>query len=216
MMCDKSHTPGQLVVLEGNLAVGKTSIINYLSKDERFAVFPEPVDEWRNFHGENLLQCFYRARKNARTRELVNLQILIASSLHRRDRVASDYSKKNPGKIVILERCQLSAAYFINANQSELEDIESHLLLEMIDSMAGCDYVKRAIKILIYAEESLLLKRLKERGREAEDEVDLEYLRRIDKEIAKVASEEGWFTIDTSYKTLCEVACDIKSVLNVE
>lgn len=54
----------QLISIEGNIGVGKTSLINMLKKSlENIAEFIlEPVDEWTNIvneNGQNLLEIFY-------------------------------------------------------------------------------------------------------------------------------------------------------------
>lgn len=49
------------VIVEGNIASGKTSFLQYFEKrySQRAEVVYEPVERWRRFHGHNLLGLFY-------------------------------------------------------------------------------------------------------------------------------------------------------------
>lgn len=48
-----------LVLLEGNIAAGKTTLGQALAADERFAFIPEPVAHWQTGFAANLLERFY-------------------------------------------------------------------------------------------------------------------------------------------------------------
>src|SRR5690606_29340835 len=49
-----------LVLLEGNIAAGKTTLGQALAADERFDFIPEPVARWQTGFAANLLERFYR------------------------------------------------------------------------------------------------------------------------------------------------------------
>jgi deoxyadenosine/deoxycytidine kinase len=48
-----------LVLLEGNIAAGKTTLGQALAADERFDFIPEPVGHWQTGFAANLLERFY-------------------------------------------------------------------------------------------------------------------------------------------------------------
>jgi len=48
-----------LVLLEGNIAAGKTTLGQALAADERFDFIPEPVARWQTGFAANLLERFY-------------------------------------------------------------------------------------------------------------------------------------------------------------
>ena len=47
------------VVVEGNIGSGKTTFLELFNKKEIVEVITEPVEEWRNVGGHNLLQLMY-------------------------------------------------------------------------------------------------------------------------------------------------------------
>lgn len=47
------------ISIEGNIGSGKSTFVKYLSKFSEFQVFEEPVKEWQNFNGINLLKESY-------------------------------------------------------------------------------------------------------------------------------------------------------------
>lgn len=54
----------KIIAVEGNLGAGKSTYLSFVQK-----VFPsieiikEPVDEWQNIRGHNLLELFYKDSK---------------------------------------------------------------------------------------------------------------------------------------------------------
>ncbi|GLD65207.1 thymidine kinase 2, mitochondrial isoform X1 [Lates japonicus] len=64
------RTPGKLVrngedkkavvCIEGNIASGKTTCLEYFSKTSNIEVLTEPVSKWRNVRGHNPLVLMYR------------------------------------------------------------------------------------------------------------------------------------------------------------
>ena len=47
------------VVVEGNIGSGKTTFLEHFNKHDLVEVLTEPVEEWRNVGGNNLLQLMY-------------------------------------------------------------------------------------------------------------------------------------------------------------
>ena len=47
------------VVVEGNIGSGKTTFLDHFMKKDMVEVVTEPVEEWRNVGGHNLLQLMY-------------------------------------------------------------------------------------------------------------------------------------------------------------
>lgn len=45
------------VSVEGNIASGKSTFLAYCAQCIDIEVIPEPVDEWQNLSGTNLLVC---------------------------------------------------------------------------------------------------------------------------------------------------------------
>lgn len=47
------------VIVEGNIGCGKTRFLNYFKKYDNVSICPEPVNEWQNCNGHNLLKHLY-------------------------------------------------------------------------------------------------------------------------------------------------------------
>ena len=47
------------VVVEGNIGCGKTTFLHHFAKFAKIDILTEPVDDWRNVNGHNLLQLMY-------------------------------------------------------------------------------------------------------------------------------------------------------------
>ena len=58
-MTDKSPKTNITVAVEGNIGSGKTTLLNHFRKNPMIDVLEEPVAEWQNVGGENLLELFY-------------------------------------------------------------------------------------------------------------------------------------------------------------
>lgn len=43
------------VLIEGNIGSGKTTFLNHFSKFDNICLLTEPVEQWRNLKGNNLL-----------------------------------------------------------------------------------------------------------------------------------------------------------------
>uniref|UniRef100_A0A672H180 Deoxynucleoside kinase domain-containing protein n=1 Tax=Salarias fasciatus TaxID=181472 RepID=A0A672H180_SALFA len=48
------------IVLEGNIASGKTTCLEYFSRTSDVKVFTQPVSKWRNVRGHNPLALMYQ------------------------------------------------------------------------------------------------------------------------------------------------------------
>jgi len=63
---DESTNEKIKISIEGNIGCGKTRLMNYLKNSKDLKLVPEPVEEWQNWHGQNLLEKFYdEPKKNA-------------------------------------------------------------------------------------------------------------------------------------------------------
>lgn len=49
-----------LISIEGNIGVGKSTILEKLKKNKEFKCIPEPIEKWKNLGGHNLLDLFYK------------------------------------------------------------------------------------------------------------------------------------------------------------
>lgn len=50
------------IVIEGNIAAGKTTLTNWIRDNTDYLVIPEPIHLWHNINGFNLLEAYYSNR----------------------------------------------------------------------------------------------------------------------------------------------------------
>lgn len=55
------------ISIEGNIGVGKSTLLQKLSEDTHFKCVPEPIDLWKNLNGYNVLELFYNDSKKYST-----------------------------------------------------------------------------------------------------------------------------------------------------
>ena len=46
------------IAIEGNIASGKSSLLDYLSTQKDYQIFYEPLEEWQNVDGSNLIVSY--------------------------------------------------------------------------------------------------------------------------------------------------------------
>lgn len=62
-MFEKNQLP-KTVLIEGNIASGKTHLLEYFKKFEGFEIVPEPIEKWINCSGFNLLVSIIKKNKH--------------------------------------------------------------------------------------------------------------------------------------------------------
>lgn len=48
------------IIIEGNIAAGKTTLTKWLSENKKVQIFPEPIEDWHSLSGFNILEAFYQ------------------------------------------------------------------------------------------------------------------------------------------------------------
>ena len=161
---------GYSVLIEGNIASGKSTVIDILKNKlgEVAQVHTEPLQEWTNFCGENLLQQMYEnPKKNS-----FMFQTFVQYTM------TKIQLEQAPNKVKITERSLLSERYvFIEAIRilKHISPIEYEILVawfKLIDSKLP------PVDEVIYLRTSPLiaLGRLRGRNRVGEESVSKEYL----------------------------------------
>jgi deoxyadenosine/deoxycytidine kinase len=181
-----------LLTLDGNIGAGKstllTAIQTYLPS---VTVIPEPVGEWltmTNEHGESLLKLFYKDKKRwAYTFQ--NAAIL--TRLLDTQRILKEW-KPMPGKlpIIITERSVLTDRHvFADMLHRDgiLDDLEWKLYLRWYEAYAANLPIKGIIHLNTSARTSS--DRIRIRGREGEESIELSYLEQLDAQHDKWVAE---------------------------
>ena len=191
--------------IEGNIGAGKSTIIKYLQKlYDNILLVEEPVKDWQNIDGENLLK-----KKNIDMKRwgysfegyvlLTKMNELIK---------AADSDKK----IILIERSMLTDKAFFDVNvmnglSNKMEEamfnkLYDFLKINLYPKLTGIIYVKTPV--------DACLERIKTRGRAEEKSLDKIYLEQLNETFNNVIDESGIPTlyIDGMY----DLKNDIESV----
>lgn len=103
----------KFVFIEGNIASGKSTLLNYLSKFIFFNVIFEPIQLWQNVCGFNLLELLYKNTSNY----AFPFQILVVFST-----LIKILEKCNKARLFVTERSFVSSRQCfkkVNINDGE-------------------------------------------------------------------------------------------------
>jgi len=200
----------RLILLEGNIGAGKSTLGAELKQSGLFDFVPEPVDQWRTGFAGNLLAMFYADPKRwaytfqnvAFTTRAKTWQEILARTQHDN---------------VVLERSILCDRYVFAQNCYEtglMSDVEWQVYVGMWDwVMANFHAVPHHI-LYLRTPVDLCMKRLRERARGEEVGVSAEYLGQLE------GKHDDWLLKDPRAIVLDGrkwwTAGDIAGVLGVE
>ncbi len=63
MSCEDVRKRKLKISIEGIIGCGKSRLMDYLAKEKDVQLIQEPVEEWKNWHGKNILKEFYNKPK---------------------------------------------------------------------------------------------------------------------------------------------------------
>ena len=154
-----------IISVEGNLGAGKSTLLAMLNAE----TIKEPVDEWENTAGNNILQRYYSDPK----RWAFTFQL---NAVHSRSKLWHD-AIKNSGdskKILFSERSPLADRYIfgeIMQREGNFEEVE----YAVYDSLCRSIISNLPVKGIVYLRCSpdLCLERIKKRNRKGEEGITL-------------------------------------------
>jgi deoxynucleoside kinase len=165
-----------LVTIEGNIAAGKSTFLNWFRDDEEVLVLKEPVRLWENVGQENLLELKY---KNPHRWEFTfQMYADLTRALSLRDTQCHR-------KVRIQERSMISGHQIFVALQKEagcLSEMEAEVLNTWFGYLSGVSSgVQSTPDLFIYlrAPPETVFARMQNRNREAEQGVSLQYLQKV-------------------------------------
>lgn len=165
-----AHQP-RLLLVEGNIGVGKTTFLNMLSFYLPDAiVISEACDEWQNIDGNNLLDAFYK--DSGRWACSMQLYVLMTTVRKLQKSIVASCD------FYIMERSLYTSKYCFAKNlalMGMMNDLEWALYKDVWDW-----YIKQALQpcaiIYLRAEPNVCYERMKVRARSEEGIIPLEYL----------------------------------------
>ena len=172
--------------IEGNIGSGKTTIIHHLQRLYKDVILvEEPVQDWQNLEGENLLK-----KKNEdlnRWGYSFEAYVLI-TKMNELTKVA--HLDK---KIILIERCMLTdkAFFDINVENNLTSPMEEAMFNNLYEFLSKNVYPKLSGIIYLNTPVDECIRRMKERGRKEEVTIQADYLQQLDNHMKKVCSESG-------------------------
>ncbi|XP_063169115.1 thymidine kinase 2, mitochondrial [Candoia aspera] len=161
-----------VICIEGNIASGKTTCLDYFAKNTGIEVLPEPVSKWRNVHGHNPLGLMYQdaTRWGMTLQTYVQLTML---DLHTRPMISP---------IRMMERSIHSAKHIFVENlyrSGKMPEVDYIILTEWFDWILKNMNVSVDLIVYLQTSPGMCYQRLKQRCREEEKVIPLEYLETV-------------------------------------
>jgi len=172
--------------IEGNIGSGKTTIIHHLQRLYKDVILvEEPVKDWQNLEGENLLK-----KKNEdlnRWGYSFEAYVLI-TKMNELTKIA-DSDKK----IVLIERCMLTdkAFFDVNVQNGFATPMEEAMFQNLFEFLSRNIYPKLSGIIYLDTPVEECIKRMEERGRKEEKSIKADYLAQLDEHFKQVVNESG-------------------------
>jgi len=162
----------EMILVEGNIAAGKTEFCLTLERSGQFAFIPEPVDQWRD---ANLLQLFY----DDPARWAFTFQMVAFAT---RAKTWDEVLKLTDHRRVVLERSVYCDRYVFAKNcrvTGLMTEMEYLAYCRIWDFLADnwCAQPDRIIYLRTPPEECL--RRIAKRGRIEEQGISLDYLQQL-------------------------------------
>lgn len=170
--------------IEGNIGSGKTTIIHHLQRLYKDVILvEEPVKDWQNIEGENLL-----SKKNDdlnRWGYSFEAYVLITKMNELTKAALSDQ------KIILIERCMLTdkAFFDVNVENGLSTPMEIAMFSNLYEFLSKNVYPKMNGIIYLDTPVEECASRMKKRGREGEQNISLEYLKQLNDHFKKVVNE---------------------------
>ncbi|XP_077166070.1 thymidine kinase 2, mitochondrial isoform X2 [Paroedura picta] len=181
-----------VICIEGNIASGKTTCLDYFAKNSNIEVLTEPVSKWRNVHGYNPLGLMYQDA----SRWGITLQTYVQLTM------LDQHTRPMISPIRMMERSILSAKYIFVENlyrSGKMPGVDYAVLTEWFEWIIK--NLDVSVDLIVYLQTSpkTCYERLKRRCREEEKVIPMQYLEAIHQ------LYEEWLIKQTRFKVPCPV-----------
>lgn len=197
----------KIYVLEGNIGAGKTTILKLIGKHFKdVELVEEPVKEWQNVGGMNLLDSFYSNPKRW------GFSFEFNSMLTKLESLLKAANSDKP--IIIIERSILSNKVFIDLSYElgKLEKMEYIMLMNTYNFYLQNIYPQ--ISGIIYLDTPVdeCVKRITKRNRGEECSIDKSYLKDLKKKMDELANSstmiviriDGIYDLERDVSRICD------------
>lgn len=210
-----------IISVEGNIGSGKTTLIKLLEKNinkSNFIFLLEPIDEWTNINGNNLLDCFYHdAEKYA---FLFQCRVFIT----RIKQLYNKISECSDDSIIFIERSWFSDrmcfAQILKENNiiSEMEWIIYKDMFDWVKSF--CPVIDKFIYVKCSTKRAL--DGINKRNRNEESNISYDYIDNLNKKHDQwLLNKDNVLVIDSNidytnnYEYLNDIIQNIYTFINV-
>ncbi|XP_059849271.1 thymidine kinase 2, mitochondrial isoform X1 [Hypanus sabinus] len=176
-----------VICVEGNIASGKTTCLEYFARYSNIEVLLEPVSKWRNIWNHNLLGLMYEDP----SRWAITLQTYVQLTM------LQQHTRPLTLPVRMMERSIYSAKYIFVENHyqsSIMPAVDYAVLTEWFDWIVGNTNVSVDLIVYLQTTPETCYQRLKARCRSEEKIIPLDYLRRLHQ------LYEDWLVKQTSFK----------------
>jgi deoxyadenosine/deoxycytidine kinase len=186
----------KIYALEGNIGAGKTTILKLIAKHFKdVELVEEPVKQWQNLGGMNLLDSFYtNPQRWGFSFEFYSMLTKIQALLK-----AAESDKP----IIIIERSILSNKVFMDLSNElgKLDKMEYRMLMNTYDFYLLNIYPQLAGIIYLDTPVDECIKRIAKRNRGEECNIEKSYLEALKKKLDELANSSTMivFRIDGLY-----------------
>ncbi|XP_045438778.1 thymidine kinase 2, mitochondrial isoform X2 [Pipistrellus kuhlii] len=158
-----------VVCVEGNIASGKTTCLEFFANTTDIEVFPEPVSKWRSVRGHNPLGLMYRdaCRWGLTLQTYVQLTML------------DQHTRPQTSPVRLMERSIHSARYIFVENlyrSGKMPEVDYVILSEWFDWIVRNIDVSVDLIVYLRTTPETCYQRLKMRCRDEEKVIPVEYL----------------------------------------
>lgn len=166
------HDKKAVICIEGNIASGKTTCLEYFGKTNNIEVLTEPISKWRNVRGHNPLALMYQNPK----RWGLTLQTYVQLTMLDR------HHAPICAPVRMMERSLFSAKYIFVENlyrSGEMPEVDYIVLTEWFDWIITNIHIPVDLIVYLQTTPQKCHERLKLRCREEEKVIPLAYLESI-------------------------------------
>lgn len=157
------------IVIEGGIAAGKTTLVEWLSRNPDVQIFPEPLSQWHSLNGFNILEAFYENP----TKWIFPFQSYVILTM------AERHLQQTTKPIKIMERSLMGAdKCFIELalQRQTIEKPEYDILKDWIRFIKNNHNLDISELIYIRVPPSIAYQRIQNRQRPGEQHITIEYL----------------------------------------
>jgi len=158
------------ITIEGNIGSGKSSFLELFNGIDYIRTVPEPVEKWKNFKGNNLLELLYQ---NPEKYALPFQLYAYKTQMENHSEWKNEYCK-------IIERSLLSARFCFaeNLKHNKKTELNYELLKMWFSTMYSAMREKLKVDLIIYVRTfpETAFKRTRERNRPEEMNISRQYI----------------------------------------